>query len=345
MATLPEFPDPEKYTKYFAATIEHFNGAPGPDYKNYLTYFEFMNEPPLGPIEKPPMTHAEVFKKYTDFFNYAALHLSERYPGMKFGAGGFMESHYIDDLMDACGKNLSWISRHPYGHTGEAVFALQDQYAKHAHEQGLDDLKFIVSEWDFWIYGEPAFDYIMQRWKPVADHADSCIGTLHYRWSEYTEGGYVFGVDGQADPAHPYGQLPPEWPNPGIDKPITYRYDAFWAVRNLRGQQYAATLDVPELKSSLSQRAYALATSDGKQFNILVYCGYPYPSLSNHHSVEKIKLHVKATIPPEIKGRSLIIAKADAHTVSESEPQTLDGDTIDMDIEVPALSAVSLIVR
>ena len=30
--------------------------------------------------------------------------------------------------MDRCGKNLYWISRHPYGQTGEAVFALQDRY-------------------------------------------------------------------------------------------------------------------------------------------------------------------------------------------------------------------------
>ena len=156
--------------------------------------------------------------RYANFFNYAASTLRKPFPGVKFGCGGFYEWGNIQRIMDLCGKNLNWISRHPYGHTGEAIFYLQDQYAKHAKELGLDNLKYIVTEWDFWIYGPPAFDYIMMRWKPVIEHADSCLGTLHYRWTEYMEGGYVFGVLGGGF-KQKYGELPPEWPNPGITSP------------------------------------------------------------------------------------------------------------------------------
>ena len=211
--------------------------------------------------------------------------------------------------MDASGKNLAWISRHPYGHTGEAIFDLQDDYAKHADSLGLKDLKFIISEWDFWIYGEPAFDYIMQRWKPLAEHADRTVGSLHYRWREYQEGGYVFGIHGESNV--PYGVLPPEWPNPGKDKPITYRYNAFWAMRNARGVQHAATLDVPALVGK-SKRAWAIATSNAEQFNVVVYYGYPQPDPASKQQVEKIKLRIKASIPDQVKGRTLVISRADA---------------------------------
>src|SRR5450432_29854 len=89
---------------------------------------------------------------------------------------------------------------------------------------------------------------------------------------------------GHYAPEHPYGELPPEWPNPGVDKPITYRYDAFWAVRNCRGPQFGATVDVPELQPSLSSRAYAIATSNKDQYNVTIYYGYPYGNTTSGHS-------------------------------------------------------------
>ena len=252
-----------------------------------------MNEPNLTPSD-------EVLPRFTDFFNYTAEKLHARYPGVKLGCGGFFEWSYIQRVIDNCGKNLDWVSRHPYGHTGEAVFYLQDRYQEHAKSKGLDGLKYLITEWDFWIYGEPAFDYIMQRWKPVADHADTCLGTLHYRWREYAEGGYVFGVHGEFDQR--YGELPPEWPNPGKDKPITYRYNAFWLMRNCRGQQYPVALDIPELKNSESMRAYAIATSDAGRFNIVVYYGYPHEDPEAKKSYDKLRVRLSTKLPDAVKG-------------------------------------------
>jgi hypothetical protein len=204
-------------------------------------------------------------------------------------------------------------------------------------------LKFIITEWDFWIYGRPAFDYIMMRWKPLIEHADSCLGTLHYRWREYQEGGYVFGLHGEFDQR--YGELPPEWPNPGKDQPITYRYNAFWIMRDCRGPQYAATLDVPELADAESTHAYAVATSDGKQFNVVIYYGYPCEDLEQGTSYGKLKVHIRAPIPPRVRGRTLVIARADHKTIREEPARTVSGDVLDLELEIPSQAAVSLTVR
>jgi len=350
----PNWPDAEKYTKYFAASIEHVNGTPGTSaYAPNLQYFEIMNEPHIGPADS-------VLPRYIAFYNHAASKLRARYPGVKFGCGGFNEWTYVQKIIDGCGENLDWFSRHPYGHTGEAVFFLQDQYAKHARSRGRDDLKFIVTEWDFWVYGEPAFDYLMMRWKPLCDRADSCLGSLHYRWREYQEGGYVFGIHGEFDKR--YGELPPEWPNPGKDEPITYRYNAWWIVRDLRGPQCAVDLHVPELAPAVaddpaayakriaspvrrSTHAYALSACDGKQFTILVNYGMPYEERASAKRYDALKLRVTAPIPPEVKGRTLVVSRADCRARTEQPPRAVRGDAIDVEIEVPAQSSVAITVR
>lgn len=350
----PGWPDPGRYTKYFAASIEHVNGNPAKrGYRPRLRYFEIMNEPNLSPAET-------VLPRYADFYNHAVTKLRARYPGVKFGCGGFNEWTYVQGIIDRCGKNLDWLSRHPYGHTGEAVFFLQDLYAEHARKQGLPDLKFIVTEWDFWIYGEPAYDYIMMRWKPLVDRADTCLGSLHYRWREYQEGGYVFGIHGEFDKR--YGELPPEWPNPGKDKPITYRYNAFRIMRDCRGGQYAAELDVPTLRGSTapgaeeyarriatpverSARAYAVATSNGERFNIVVHYGYPYENLTTGERFKALKLRVRSPIPREVRGRTLVISRADCRNLSDGPARAIHGNTLDVEIDLPAQSTVSLTVR
>jgi len=312
-----------------------------------------MNEPNLNPADKE-------LPRYAEFFNYASSRLRKRYPGVKFGCGGFFEWSYFQRLIDRFGNNLDWFSRHPYGHTGEAVFQLQDRYLEHAKSKGLSDLKFIITEWDFWIYGPPAFDYIMMRWKPLVDRADTCIGSLHYRWREYHEGGYVFGIHGEFDQR--YGELPPEWPNPGKNKPITYRYNAFWAMRDCRGRQYGVELDVPALAGSVagepaeyaarltkpvrhSTRAYAVATSNGKQFNIVVYYGYPHKDLQKGARYTRLQLRVQSAIPPEVQGRRLFISRADCKSITTEPVRTITGDRIDLDLSLDASSAVSVTVR
>jgi len=328
---------PERWTKYFAAALEHANGRPGsPAYANRITYFEIMNEPDLSPAPQK-------VDEYARFFNYAAERLAKRYPGVTCGYGGFYEWPYLVDVMDRCAKNVGWISRHPYGHTGEAVFDLGDRYIEHARGLGLKDLAYIITEWDFWIYGRPAFDYIMQRWKPLADHADTCLGTLHYRWREYHEGGYVFGLHGEFDQR--YGELPPEWPNPGKNKPITYRYNAFWLMRDARGTQSAATVASPELATSPSPRVYAIATSREGRFNVVAYYGYPYVDLASGKSYGSIRLKVRCPLPPEVKGRRLVVSRADCKTIREEPERTIEGDAMDLELDLPATSGVSLTVK
>jgi len=347
--------DKKQSTKWFAASIQHVNGDPDtPEYKPRLKYFEILNEPHLHSADKAVPTLA-------DYFSYASSTLRKRYPGVKFGMGPMFEWTYVQDLMTLIGENLDWHSRHPYGQTGEGVFALQDKYLEHAKAIGNENLEFLITEWDFWIYGEPAFDYIMMRWKPLVDRADVCKATMHFRWREYQEGGYVFGVNGQFSKS--YGQLPPEWPNPGINKPITYRYNAFWAMRDCRGGQYAVDLDIPQLPYAAvaddpveyaervekevehSTRAYAVATSNGEQFNIVIYYGYPYINMKDGVKYDKLELRVVADIPPEVKGRQLVIERADCRNIVSEPAQVINGDRIDMTVTLDSTSAVSLTVK
>ena len=342
---MAELPDEKLYTKYFSVAADHVNGYP-PAKNPPLVYYEIMNEPNLSSLMRngqTVMTHEQVFDAFINFFNNTTKTLAARHPELRFGAGGFHEWPYVQKMIAATGSNLAWVSRHPYGHTGEAVFYLQDKYDQFAREHGRSDLKTIITEWDFWVYGEPAFDYLMQRWKPLADHADTVIGSLQYRWREYQEGGYVFGVVGESD--KPFGELPNDWPNPGKDKPITYRYDAFWLMRNVRGQQSPATLAVPALQSSASQHAYAIVTNDGTKFNIVLYYGYPYSDPTSQKRYDSLKIHVRVPVPASIKGRTLTISRGDARRISEEPPRTLSGNDIDMQLDLPSLSGLTLTVQ
>lgn len=327
-------PDPHQWTKYYMAALLTSNGKPGTSaYHPRVKYFEPGNEPDLS----------RTLPQYIDFLNYVGKSIHETFPGVLVGCMGGYEVPYVEAVIAGAGDNIDWVSRHPYGRPGESIFYLQDQFMKFAREHGHPELKFIITEWDFWIYGEPAFDYLMQRWKPLADHADTCLGSMQYRWNEYQEGGYVFGVRGVFPADSHYGQLPPQWPNPGKDKPITYRYDAFWLMRDCRGGQFATTLDVPALKSAESHHAYAIATANDKQFNIVAYYGYPYTA--DGKRIEKLKLHIDAVIPPQVKGRTLVISRADAKTISSEAPRAIQGDKISLDIDVPSLSGISLTVK
>ena len=246
-------------------------------------------------------------------------------------------------LIDQCGTNLNWITRHNSGLTAEATFRLEDEYAAYARQKGLMDMKFMITEWEFWCYGRPAFDFIMQRWKALADRADVCLATMQSHWVEYAQGGYVYGLVGKQDTE--YGERPAEWSNPGKGKPVTYRYNGFWIMRNCRGQQLEAQLDVPDLKVSACQRAYAICTTNKGTLNVVIYFGYPLADYDKGQLVNKLKVKVNVPLPPDIKGRSLIISRADARTTSEEAPKIIKGDTLTMDLEIPECSAVSLTVR
>ncbi len=329
-------PDPKVWTKYYFGALLTANGRPGTDtYQLNVKYFEPGNEPNLD----------KTIRQYIDFINYAGDAIHRTFPGVQVGCLGNYDLPYTFPVIDAVGKNVDWISRHPYGQTGEAVFLINDQILRHARDRGMNHLRTIITEWDFWIYGEPAFDYIMQRWKPLADHADDCLGSLHYRWNEYHEGGYVFGVRGVFAPDANYGKLPPEGPHPGRDKPITYRYNAFWLIRNCRGAQYPASIDAPAFASDRSPRLYAIASHEGPRFNIVTYYGYPYGDPAAGKRYDRVKLHLRTAIPASVVGRTLTITRADARTISTSPATVIDGSEIDLELEIPALSGVSITVE
>ena len=191
----------------------------------------------------------------------------------------------------------------------------------------------------FWIYGDPAFDYMMQRWKPVADHADSTLGTMQYRWREYQEGGYVFGIIGEFD-QHVW-RAAARMAEPRQNKPISYRYNAFWAMRDCRGEQFKTTLTVPALADSRSPRPYGITTVQEDKLNLVLYYGYPYIDPKSSQRVDKLSLHVKIALPTDLKPHTLTISRADAQNQRGAGP-AVDGQTLDLTIDVPALSAVSI---
>ena len=132
---------------------------------------------------------------------------------------------------------------------------------------------------------------------------------------------------------------------PRHHKPITYRYNAFWLMRDCRGPQYPVKLSVPEMADAETTHAYGVATCDGKQFNIVLYYGYPYEKLAEGKSIGKLKVRVRAAIPASVRGRTLVIARADCKNMQEGPAQTIAGDKLDVEVEVPSLSGVSLTVR
>ena len=333
----PNWPEPKRYTKYFAAFLEHANGRPGtPPASPHVEYFEIMNEPDLHPA-------AETLPRYADFFNYSSMPLRQRFPQVKFGCGGFFEWSYIQRVIDRCGKNLDWVSRHPYGHTGEAIFYLQDQYAAHAKSRGLDNLKFLD-------YGMGLLDL---RPAGLRLHHDA-LETAH-RARRLLPGHAALSLAGvlrgriclwpprRVRPA--YGELPPEWPNPGKNKPITYRYNAFWLMRNCRGPQLPVRLDIPALAGAESTHAYAVATCDGKRFKLVVYHGYPYEDLKLGKTYSKLKVRIQSPIPAQVKGRQLTVARANCRKTQEEPVRPIAGDNLDIEIEIPSLSGVSLTVQ
>lgn len=332
----PGEPSPQRYAHYFAAELTHVNNAkttaghPVP-----IHYFEEM-------LAEPEQHRPEWLNRYMHFFTVVTDELKPHFTNVRFGAHGFSSYPYCLRLLDHCGEKLDWLSIQPYGQTGEAIFNHFDELQAYAHRKGLPRLQMILTEWDFWLYGHPAFDAIMQMWKPAVAHADTCVGILHYRWTEYNENGYGFGMIGQG--TGPYGQLPPQWPRPGLNKPITYRYNALWIMRDCRGISYPTVLDVPDMAGGLSPRAYAITTVDGRKLNIVIYYGYPYHNVARRARYEELRLHVQVPIPPAVTGRKLTIARANAVKTTQSDGGTVSAGVLDLEITIPHLSGVSLTV-
>lgn len=319
-----------------ATMVEHANGkADTPEYKTRIQYVD------VHQLRYPQEDYATYIERFND---YAAT-MRTRAPGVKLGFGPAYQTEwpYVQEAIDGCGENLGWITRIPAGITGEAIFAAQDEYLAHAREKGVKNLQFLLAESEFWLYGAPSFDYFMTRFKATTDHADSTLGSFYYSWPEVSPDGYVFGLVGSTNDK--LGDLPPEWPNPGKDKPITYRYNAYWIMRDCRGPQYPVKLDCPEIAASPSSHAFGVATCDGKKFNIVIDYGYAYQDLQKGREYQSLKIHVKVPIPAEVTGRTLTISRADCKQAVQEKSRRVHGNTLDLELDIPARSAVSLTVQ
>ena len=240
------------------AFLAHTNGKKGsPGYRPRVPYIELLNEPDLTDRTIPG---------FAKLFNAVADHVHENFPGVKVGAWGSYEMPYLEQFIEQCGAKADWISRHPYGWTGEMVFTLNQKFEEWAKARGHDHLKFIITEWDFWIMGRQKFDYMVRRNFEAVKHTDSVLGTLHYRLGYYPEPIYLFGVLWNGSNREKGGG---EWGEPMHDA-----YDAFWIFRDFRGARAAVETSADNAK--LAARVHADATVDGAKHNVVLYYDWAY---------------------------------------------------------------------
>lgn len=241
------------------AFLTYTNGKKdSPEYRLRVPYIELLNEPDL--------THRTI-KGFAKLFNAVADHVHANFPGVKIGAFGFFEMPYLEQFIDESGAHIDWIARHPYGWTGEMLFAFQDRFEAYARNKGHDHIKFFVNEWDFWIMGRQKFDYMMKRNFEAVKRSESLIGTLHYRLGMYSEPIYLFGV---------------LWGGWGQDRgagapntPMHDAYDAFWIFKDFRGARVAVTKSVPG-DGNIVNHIHADATVNDKQGNVVIYYDWAY---------------------------------------------------------------------
>ena len=161
----------ESVVEEIATFLDHVNGKKGsPGYKLRVKYVELYNEPGIK---------GDTIDGYAKAFKAVANRLHKDYPGVKIGGGGFYETPYMKMFIDKCGKDIDWISRHPYGWTREMIFKQEDDFMAYAKSKGYNQIKYIITEWDFWIQGRTKFDYMMKRGFESAKR-EELIGALHY---------------------------------------------------------------------------------------------------------------------------------------------------------------------
>ncbi len=281
-----------------AAIVEHLNGGKGnsPNYKLNLKYLEVGNEPEIN---------NQTVDAFVKIFKAVAVRIHRDYPGVKVGAFGGYELPYLYGFMEKAGNDIDWISRHPYGWTGEMIFEKQDEYAAWRKTRGLKPVEFIITEWDFWIQGKSKFDYMIRRNFEAVKRAD-LAGTLHYRLGQYDEGGYLFGVLwagwGQQKGAGEKGA------------PMHDAYDAFWAFRNFRGARAPVTVATPSAPG-LEKQIQIDSVRDGDKLNTVLYYarggeGTGWKDFANGTHYNKVRVSLKLTLPPSKAARTLTLSKA-----------------------------------
>jgi hypothetical protein len=76
-----------------------------------------------------------------------------------------------------------------------------------------------------------------------------------------------------------------------------------------------------------------------------IRCCDPYENREQGTSYGKLKVHIRAPIPPQVRGRTLVIARADHKTIREEPARTVPGDMLDLEVEIPSQAGVSLTIK
>ncbi len=321
--------------EHVAAIIEHVNGGKGtdPNYKLNLRYVELANEPDINP---------KTVDGFVRLFKTVAARVHRDYPGVKLGGFGGYETPYLTEFMDKAGNDLDWISRHPYGWTGEMLFQAQDNYTAYRQAHGLKPIEFIITEWDFWIQGKPKFDYMMRR-DFEAVKRTNLVGTLHYRLGQYAEPVYLFGVLWT-------GSNPEKGAGPR-GTPMHDAYDSFWAFRDFRGAR--VPVQVASTAPGLADHLLADSTRDGESINTVLYFDRGYDGTgwtdfarSAHFNRARVTLNM--TLSPVNRARVVTIGRTDGEgfqTLPLTATVPANAKTFQQIVDIEPNTALSLSIR
>jgi uncharacterized membrane protein len=319
-----------------AALVEHANGKGGTSgYRLNLKYVEIGNEPGINSLN---------VDNFIKLLKAVGQRIHRDYPGVKIGALGGYEVPYAKLFIDRGGLQYAdWISRHPYGWTGETCLAQEDDVYEYAKRKGFDKLEFIITEWDFWIAGKPKHDYMMKRFFEAV-RREHCIGTLHYRLGQYAEPVYMFGMLWCGwDKQHVKGT------------PMHDAYDAFWLFRDFRGQRVAIekTIETKNVNPHLADHVLADAARDGDRLNLVLYYdwaydGTGYKDFAHGLNFKRARVNVKLALPADGRDRKLTISRADGESteVVKKDVPIAAGQKVYRDtIELSPLGGVSITIE
>ena len=321
--------------EHITAIIEHVNGGKGtdPNYKLNLRYVEIANEPDINP---------KTVDGFVRLFKTVAARVHRDYPSVKLGAFGAYETPYLTEFMDKAGNDLDWVSRHPYGWTGEMLFQAQDNYTAYRQAHGLKPIEFIITEWDFWIQGRPKFDYMMRRDFEAVKRAN-LSGALHYRLGQYAEPVYLFGV---------------LWTGANREKdagargtPMHDAYDSFWAFRDSRGAR--VPIQVASTAQGLADHLLSDATRDGESISTVLYFDRGYDGTgwtdfarSAHFNCARVTLNM--TLSPVNRARVVTIGRTNGEgfqTLPRTATVPANAKTFQHILDIEPNTALSLSIR
>ncbi len=323
-------------TEQVAALLAHYNGGTGANagYKRNITFIEIANEPTIN---------GATIEGYCRLFRAVAKRVHHDFPGVQVGGMGGYEIPYVHWFLDRCGPDVDWISRHPYGWTGEMLFDVEDEFAAYGKAHGARNLKFIVTEADYWIQGRAKFDYMMKR-DFEALRRENCLGVIHYRMGQYGEPIYLFGV---------------EWAGWGREHgagekgaPMHDAYDAFWIFRDFRGDR-AATGKSGATTPGLASHVHLDAARQGDALNAVVYYdwaygGKGYEDYATGRRMSRVAAHLQLRFHAAARARSLRVAHATGEGFGEDAVrQTVPAGAVsaELALTLEPMTAYSITIR